>query len=579
MLIVIGYVIVAGLFAALTPAWQSPDEPAHYNNVRHIAQKGGCCPVIEPGDWQNAYQDELKAARFKPDLLGRLDTIQYEDHQPPLYYLLARVWTPFPAQDKLVQMRLFSVLIGAGVVLCAYGIGRALLPERPQVALAMAALVAFLPQHVHMLASVNNDGLAEFIIGLTLLATIYYLQDRRSLVLYPILAAALMLAILAAVAILGDLLFDPARASTTSMNLLAMVAAVGMLAVAVRYGYVWLKFPNRRRMAVQPWMLGLLVGLGLVTKVSTLLLIGVVPLAIFLKWRMGRVGARYIVSLPPQVTRQAAVTLWRYRDTALGRVGASIVKRAVPNLLKRRLQPFAPLLRDLAGFALPVIVLAGLWALRNISVYDFPDVFGLRAHDAVVAGQLRTADLIAQIGAGEYLSRAVQTTFNSFWGQFGWMAAPMPTWAYIFVLALLALAAAGWVLQIRRVDPTPHPLPRQQGGGEKSLPRRRGRLGGGQTSAYLILAFTALLAVLAYLYYNTVFVQFQGRYLYPGLIPFALALALGVDAVRGFVFSRNRRGEPSVRPYTASLTILPFLLFAPLDVYLLFRFIIPALSP
>jgi hypothetical protein len=589
VLILVIYLVVAGLYAALTPAWQSPDEPAHYNAVRQIAQIGGCCPVIAPGDWQNAYQDELKAARFKPELLGRLDTIQYEDHQPPLYYLMARAWTPFPTPDKLVQMRLFSVLIGAGVVLCAYGVGLALLPERPQIALAMAALVAFLPQHVHMLASVNNDGLAELIIGITLLATIYYLNDQKSAVLYPVIALALMLAILASVAILGSLLFDLERASTTTLNLLAMVAAVAMLGVAVRFGYVWLKQPDKRRIAVQPWMLGLLVGLGLVTKASTLLLVGIVPIAIFLKWRINRLEQKSLVGIhvPSGVTRQAAVSLWRYRDTALGRAGASVVKRAVPGAVKRRLQPFVPLLQALAGFALPVILLAGLWALRNISVYGFPDVFGLRAHDAVVVGQLRTADLIAQIGISAYLSSAAQTTFNSFWGQFGWMAAPMPNWVYGYTLALLVLAAAGWVLQIRRPDPAPHPPPptgtsfgrRQQGGGAKRLPRWRGRLGGGQTASYLILALTAVLAILAYLYYNNEFVQFQGRYLYPALIPFALALALGVDAVRKFVFARDRRGGSETLPYTAYLTVLPFLVFAPLDVYLLFRLIIPALSP
>ncbi len=565
--ILVTYLIIAELFAALTPAWQSPDEPAHYNVVRQIAQRGGCCAVIAPGDWQTSYQDELKAARFNPALLGRLDTIQYEDHQPPLYYLLARAWTPFPTPDRLVQMRLFSVLIGAGVVLCAYGVGRALLPQRPVIALAMAALVAFLPQHVHMLASVNNDGLAELIVGLTLLAVIYYLTDHQSYALYPVAAAALMLAILAVTAILGGLLVDPERASTTTLNLLAMVAAVGMLLTAVYYGYNWLRFPARRRLAVRPWLLGLLVGLGLVTKVSTLLLLAVVPVAIFLKWRATSIRTRRAVSLqiavPPAVTRQAALSLWRYRDTALGKAVGAAVKRAVPAVVTRRLQPYLPLLRDGAWFVLPVVVLAGAWALRNISVYGFPDVFGLRAHDAVVVGQLRTADLIAQTGAGDYLRRAVETTYNSFWGQFGWMAAPLPAWAYLYTLALLALAAAGWIWMgiTRRGTPRHAAVPLSD------------------RASYLILTLTAGLAVLAYLYYNTEFVQFQGRYLYPALIPFALALALGVDAVRQAVFARIRRGGSETFPDTVYLTLLPFILFAPLDVYLLFRLIIPALAP
>src|SRR5436190_24389613 len=86
-LILIGYFIVGGLFAIKTPVWQAPDEPAHYNYILQVAHNG-CCPKIEPGDWNAAYLDQLKAAKFAPDLLANLPTIQYEDHQPPLYYLL-----------------------------------------------------------------------------------------------------------------------------------------------------------------------------------------------------------------------------------------------------------------------------------------------------------------------------------------------------------------------------------------------------------------------------------------------------------------------------------------------------------
>lgn len=563
-LIVVVYLAVGGLYAVFTPPWQSPDEPAHYNYVRQIAARGGCCPVIEIGDWQQAYQEELMSARFAPALLSGLETLQYEDHQPPLYYLLARAWTPQPERSLLVQMRLFSVPIGAGVVLCAFGVGWLLLPERPQVALAMAALVAFLPQHVHMLASVNNDGLAELIVGLTLAAIIYYLQDRPSYILYPVISAALMLAIWAAVAILGAMVYDPARDGATGANLLAMAAAVGMLAAAVYWGYNWLKHPEKRRLFIRPWSLGLLVGLGLVTKVSTLLLVGIVPAAILLKWWLDRRSRKTAaaVHIPAQAARRGGLAVWRYRDTALGRAAISAARRALPGMLRSRLRPLLPLLRGWAVFALPVIALGGLWALRNISVYGFPDVFGLGRHDLVVAEQLRTADLIADIGLSAYLGQALRTTFTSFWGQFGWMAAPMPGWIYGFILALLALAGSGWVLAA------------------VSWRRKAGRVqpAGGpawRAAAYLVLALTAALALLAYVYYNTSFVQYQGRYLYPALIPLALALAVGVDAWRQAIFARAR----SAHPYLAYITLLPFLAFAPLDLYLLWRWIIPALTP
>src|SRR5690606_11323727 len=125
--LLLAYLIVGSLFAALTPAWQVPDEPAHYNYARQIVRQRRCCPVIEPGDWNQAYLDQLKAARFAPELLDELDTIQYEDHQPPLYYqIVSFVYSWFG--DSLVAMRLLSVLMGAGVVLCAYALAKALLP-------------------------------------------------------------------------------------------------------------------------------------------------------------------------------------------------------------------------------------------------------------------------------------------------------------------------------------------------------------------------------------------------------------------------------------------------------------------
>ncbi len=207
-LLLIAYLIVGTLYAVRTPDWQVPDEPAHYNYVAQVATNG-CCPVLEPGDWDSAYLETIKGARFAPEALGDFAAIQYEDHQPPLYYLLASVVFKLSA-GSLTALRLFSVLIGAGVVAAAYATGRALLPDQPQIALGAAGLVAFIPQHATMLAAVNNDGLAELIVALTLWGVVVYLKTDR----------------------------------------------------------------------VRVWWLGVLVGVGLLTKVSTLFLVGIVPLAI-----------------------------------------------------------------------------------------------------------------------------------------------------------------------------------------------------------------------------------------------------------------------------------------------------------
>ena len=177
-LIMAGYLLAGTLFALVTPAWQAPDEPAHYNAIRQIAESG-CCPRIEAGDWNSDALQQLKSARFASPLLDDLDEIQYEDHQPPLYYLLASLIFKLSA-GHLITLRLFSVLLGAGVVALAYHIGKLCAPRSPQVALGGMALAAFLPQHLAMLSAVNNDALAELIVGAGLLWSLRHARGEAT---------------------------------------------------------------------------------------------------------------------------------------------------------------------------------------------------------------------------------------------------------------------------------------------------------------------------------------------------------------------------------------------------------------
>ncbi|RMF04776.1 MAG: DUF2142 domain-containing protein [Chloroflexi bacterium] len=169
--IILAVYFAAGvLFAVLTPPWQAPDEPAHFNYVRYLSLHTGF-PELVTGCYDQNYLAQLTSEKFPPDL--PVDTICYEYHQPPLYYLQA---TPIFAvsSGSLLVMRLFSVMLGAGVVVLAFVIARTVFPGQPAVAFGAMAFVAFVPMHVAMLSSVNNDALAELI-----LATILLLLLRR----------------------------------------------------------------------------------------------------------------------------------------------------------------------------------------------------------------------------------------------------------------------------------------------------------------------------------------------------------------------------------------------------------------
>lgn len=172
--ILVVHAALGTLFAIKTPPWQNPDEPAHYNYIAHVATERQL-PALQMGDYDGTYLERLKAEKFPPDL--SIDPVRYEFHQPPLYYLLA-VPIYWLSQGQLLALRLFSVVLGAGVVLLVFLCARAAVPGSPHIALGAAAFAAFLPMHAALMASVNNDVLAELLIAGTVLALLRWRRPR-----------------------------------------------------------------------------------------------------------------------------------------------------------------------------------------------------------------------------------------------------------------------------------------------------------------------------------------------------------------------------------------------------------------
>ncbi len=210
----------------------------------------------------------------------------------------------------------------------------------------------------------------------------------------------------------------------------------------------------------------------------------------------------------------------------------------------------------------PALLFGAVLWLRDIIVYGGLDVMGLARHNLVVVGQPTTAQWLIDYGAGGLLQRFLATTYRSFWGQFGWMSTPMPDREYLIlgVMSLMALIGwIGWLVQ-RKKRPTPQAI-------------------------ILILLF--VLTVGGYLYYNVTFVQHQGRYLFPALIPIGLAFAIGwwqiLDTIKSLAARLLSRSARDWRPWLdqAQLIIfaLVFVYLARLDLVALQRYIIPNLAP
>jgi len=178
LLVIAGlYSLLAVLYAVYTPLWQAPDEPAHFNNIRLLATTGRL-PVLQPGDYDEAYLNELKARRFPPE--WPVEGLRYEAHQPPLYYLLAvPVWWLGEGLDlrgRVLLLRLQSALWGAGVVWLIGMAVRRLFPLHPDLALLAAGFAALLPMHLAMMAAINNDGLSELLIAAVVVRLLEHLR-------------------------------------------------------------------------------------------------------------------------------------------------------------------------------------------------------------------------------------------------------------------------------------------------------------------------------------------------------------------------------------------------------------------
>ena len=428
MIVVAAYIVVGVLYAIFTPLWQVPDEPAHYNYIRSLATGQGI-PVLEPGDYDQALLSELTSRGFPAEM--SIDPLEYEDHQPPLYYVLAvPVYRLF--HGAVLPLRLFSIVLGAGILFAAYLAVQTVFPDRPELALRTVAFIAFIPQHVAMMAGINNDALGELIVALALWA-----------------AAAYVI-----------------------------------------------------RHVDRPWFIGILLGIALVSKTTAYPPLAAVFLVVVLRWRTER-----------------HATGW--------------------------------LLAQARWLLVPAFVISAPWFIRNGMTYGWGDPLGLVRHDTVVVGQPRSYDWLMLYGWRGMLSRLGQTTFHSFWGQFGWMGVILPSRIY----QLLALISLGllvgfvwWLFGPRR----------------RSLSREQ---------KVCLGAFLAagILTVVAFVWYNLGFVQHQGRYLFPALVPLGLAVALSIDQWLSFL-------PRLVRPRVRSGTYGVLAILALFDIYCLFRFIVPALT-
>jgi 4-amino-4-deoxy-L-arabinose transferase-like glycosyltransferase len=357
-LLLLLFVGVAFAYNQSTPIFEASDEAWHYGVVREIASGRGL-PIQQAGE---------------------ITTYRQEGSQPPFYYLIGAgliswiddfdsisrySYNPFgqigvPGTTTNVNMfrhtsleefpltgvalavhllRWFSILLGCGTVALTYFVAKALFPGQVTLPILAASLTAFNPMFVFISASVNNDNGVWFLASLIIYTLILVVNLDNNAVLIP----------------------------------------------------SW--FPSKllqRQFA--PWLLGLLIGLAILTKLSALLLMPVV--VIYLIWRKQHSGSWF------QTFREGLI------------------------------------------IASCVLVLTGWWFYRNLILYD--DFLGTNMM-AQIYGFVRTGpptwdELISEWRGWWY----------SLWGIFGAFNIIPGKWFFATINGLVLIAVSGGIVSIVR---------------------------------------------------------------------------------------------------------------------------------
>jgi hypothetical protein len=181
------------LYNAVTPPWQAPDEPDHFQYAAFLVRYHRF-PTRQDTVTEEWLQTQVYASMQEYDFWARRahtpapPALEKEYRaavgHPPLYYLLgALLLAPFSRCDLVTQLhvlRLGSALLGTLTVLVAYLTARALFPEDASWQLAVPAFIVFLPMHTFITSSVNNDSLAELLASLVVYSLLRILKEGLS---------------------------------------------------------------------------------------------------------------------------------------------------------------------------------------------------------------------------------------------------------------------------------------------------------------------------------------------------------------------------------------------------------------
>lgn len=210
------------IYATVLPPWDYNDEEQHFHYVQFLFEERKL-PLMGStylsSDILTSVSETLRWEHFhlqRPEVVDArqmgLEGYSYEAYQPPMYYAL--LIPPYgllqavahhggnftsgraDALTLLYGLRLFTVLLSTFSIVFAYLLFRKVFTPRPELAVAAAVLLAFIPERTMAMSRVNNDALLEVLSTLTLLVLVRSIgrpfTAKRSLVLGAVLGLAVL---------------------------------------------------------------------------------------------------------------------------------------------------------------------------------------------------------------------------------------------------------------------------------------------------------------------------------------------------------------------------------------------------
>jgi hypothetical protein len=154
------FLIRGAFYCQLIPLWEGYDEWAHYAFVEHLRLHHGSLPQTSDGVSEEIHQS-VESALIKHEATEPLRL--FEAQQPPLYYWILsapnRLLIHLPISTRAYLLRLFSVLIASLVIPLAYLAAMELFHIRA-IALSVCALIAVMPELMIDIARIGNESLA-----------------------------------------------------------------------------------------------------------------------------------------------------------------------------------------------------------------------------------------------------------------------------------------------------------------------------------------------------------------------------------------------------------------------------------